>query len=194
MKPSEFRSPPIPADEAPKLRAFINECIADGVPEGMELLQLDPNDLDAPKDAPPTRPGVRHFYLHWGPAPGAKSGDDWRFVFGVDEGVSNDSIAVKRAALLAHVAAIEYPLGDVELCGFELRDRSMNRAEQRENGKDLIEAVRVANAGCDALRDAAADPQAWAPIAKNAMLEGFYIHTRLFPDGRKVLIVEPPAC
>jgi hypothetical protein len=186
-------SRPIPEADLPRVRDFINWCMAHGTPPGVELKRLDPYDLDAPKDAPPTRPGVRHFFLHVGLAPEANTGDDWMHVVSVADDVAADAIALKHTELLAHIARIEQPLGDVEICGFEMRDIPMAREEQRENGADLIDASRAANAACDAIRDAVADPRSWAPIGKSAVMVGHYICIRVFPDGRRALLVPAEA-
>jgi hypothetical protein len=180
---------PVPAAHLPALRDLLNVYVAHGAPPGVELRWLSPSDLDAPSDVPAPCPGVRHFFLHVGLAPTDRSGDDWMYVVSVADDAAADAVAVTHADLLAQIAHIESPLGTVEMCGFEMRDRSMPRAEQRENGTEMIQASRAANFACDAIRDAVADPRAWAPISEGAAMAGHCIGTRVLPDGRCVVLV-----
>jgi hypothetical protein len=176
----EFHLRPISAAGLSRVRKFINSCLSEGLPPGIELDWLGPQDLRKPVE-----PGVRIFVVRFGLPPGDLHGDDWLLAVAVKEAPATSCVPVLRETLLAWAQGIDYGSMETELSGDELRTRGLSRLDQRELGEDLIAEALKGYAGSKAIRDITKDKRTWALIGRDAVMEGEYIGVHIFPDGRR---------
>jgi hypothetical protein len=177
----EFHLRPIPAAGLPGVRKFINSCLSEGLPPGIELDWLGPQDL-----LKPVEPGVRIFIVRLGLPPGALHGNDLLLAVAVKEAPATRCVPVPRETLLGWAQGIDYGSMETERSGDELRSRRLTRLDQRELGEDLIAEALKGYADSKAIRDLVENPRTWAPIGLDAVMEGEYIGVHIFPDGRRV--------